>query len=219
MDNNEQSSKKGIIVPEKIKDSKNLNKNNNKKILKKKEKEKIKTKTSEMDIRDYQVVFIGPSGCGTKTALILRIVDNYFDIQTIATLGVDGKPKRVKLENGEIIKLSLYDTAGQERFRSITFQYISKADCIVLGFSVTEESDLMDIKNSFYPKVKEYPNIKLIYLVGNKIDVEDKERKVDKEKALNFAKENNLRYFEISCKTGKGIQEFYNDLIKEIVKI
>ena len=96
---------------------------------------------------------------------------------------------------------------------------ISKADCIVLGFSVTEERDLLDIKNSFYPRVKKYPNIKLIYLVGNKIDVEDKERKVDKEEALNFAKENNLRYFEISCKTGEGIQEFYNDLINEIVKI
>ena len=219
MDNNEQSSKKGIIVPEKIKDSKNLNKNNNKKILKKKEKEKIKTKTSEMDIRDYQVVFMGPSGCGTKTALILRIVDNCFREQSIATVGVDRKLKRVKLENGEIIKLSLYDTAGQQRFRSITFQYISKADCIVLGFSVTEESDLMDIKNSFYPKVKEYPNIKLIYLVGNKIDVEDEERKVDKEEALSFAKENNLRYFEISCKTGEGVQEFCNDLINEIVKI
>ena len=219
MDNNEQSSKKGIIVPEKIKEIKNLNKNNNKKILKKKEKEKIKAKTSEMDIRNYQVVFIGPSGCGTKTALILRIVDNCFREQSTATVGVDPKLKRVKLENGEIIRLKLYDTAGQERFRIIAFKCISKADCIVLGFSVTEERDLLDIKNSFYPRVKEYPNIKLIYLVGNKIDVEDEERKVDKEEALNFAKENNLRYFEISCKTGEGIQEFYNDLINEIVKI
>ena len=222
MDNNEQSSKKGIIVPEKIKDSKNLNKNNNKKILKKKEKEKIKTKTSEMDIRDYRVVFVGRSGCGTKTALILRIVDNYFRRLSLATIGMGCNRKRVKLENGKIIQLSLLDTVGQEYFRSITFQYISKTDCIdciVLGFSVTEESDLMDIKNSFYPRVKKYPNIKLIYLVGNKIDVEDEERKVDKEEALNFAKENNLRYFEISCKTGEGIQEFYNDLINEIVKI
>ncbi len=124
MDNNEQSSKKGIIVPEKIKDSKNLNKNNNKKILKKKEKEKIKTKTSEMDIRDYQVFFMGPSACGTKTALILRIVDNCFSEQSIATVGVDPKLKRVKLENGEIIRLKLYDTVGQERFRTIAFQII-----------------------------------------------------------------------------------------------
>ena len=121
MDNNEQSSKKGIIVPEKIKDSKNLNKNNNKKILKGKEKEKIKAKTSEMDIRNYQVVFIGPSGCGTKTALILRIVDNYFRRLSLATIGMGCNRKRVKLENGEIIQLSLLDTVGQEYFRSITF--------------------------------------------------------------------------------------------------
>ena len=165
MDNNEQSSKKGIIVPEKIKEIKNLNKNNNKKILKKKEKEKIKAKTSEMDIRDYQVVFMGPSACGTKTSLILRIEANCFREQSEATVGVDLKLKRVKLENGEIIQLSLLDTVGKEYYRSIIFQYISKADCIdciVLGFSVTNKSDLMDIKNSFYPKVKEYPNFKLI---------------------------------------------------------
>ena len=172
-----------------------------------------------MDIRDYRVVFVGRSGCGTKTALILRIVDNYFRRLSLATIGMVPIRKRVKLENGEIIQLTLYDTVGQERFRTIAFQIISKADCIVLGFSVTEERDLLDIKNSFYPRVKEYPNVKLIYLIGNKIDVEDKERKVDKAEALNFAKENNLRYFEISCKTGEGIQEFYNDLINEIVKI
>ena len=110
-----------------------------------------------MDIRVYQVVFMGPNACGTKTTLILRIVDNHFHEQSIATIGVDRKPKRVKLENGEIIKLSLYDTAGQERLRTNAFMCISKADCIdciVLGFSVTNKSDLMDIKNSFYPKVK-----------------------------------------------------------------
>ena len=138
-----------------------------------------------MDIRVYQVVFIGPSGCGTKTALILRIADNHFHEQSIATIGVDKHIKKVELKNGKIIQLLLWDTVGQELFREITFQYIPKADCIdciVLGFSVTNKSDLMDIKNSFYPKVKEYPNIKLIYLVGNKIDVEDEERKVIKKK-------------------------------------
>ena len=56
-----------------------------------------------------------------------------------------------------------------------------------------------------------------MYLIGNGIDID--KRKVDKEKAKNFANENNLRYFETSCKTGEGIQEFYIDLINEIAKI
>ena len=172
-----------------------------------------------MDIRDYRVVLVGRSACGTKTSLIFRIFNNYLRYEYTSTMGVCFYKEEIELKNGKIIQLSFWDTAGQEKYREIIFRYMSIADCIVLGFSVTNKSDLMDIKNSFYPKVKEYPNIKLIYLVGNKIDVEDEERKVDKEEALSFAKENNLRYFEISCKTGEGVQEFYNDLINEIVKI
>ena len=55
-----------------------------------------------------------------------------------------------------------------------------------------------------------------MYLIGNKIDLE---REVLKGEAKNFAEENNLRYFETSCLTGEGVQEFFNDLVTEISKI
>ena len=56
----------------------------------------------------------------------------------------------------------------------------------------------------------------MIYLIGNKIDLE---REVLEDEAKNFSKENNLRYFETSCKTGEGVQEFFKDLVTEISKI
>ena len=92
---------------------------------------------------------------------------------------------------------------------------ISK-DCIVLGFDLSKKDTLLSIKEFWYPKAKEFSNVKLIYLIGNKIDLE---KKVIEEGARNFAKENNLRYFEISCLTGEGVQGFFKDLVTKITNI
>ena len=94
---------------------------------------------------------------------------------------------------------------------------MKNSHCVIIGFSVISKNDLLTIKNSLYPMAKEYSNAKLMYLIGNRIDME--EREVDKKEAMNFANENNLRYFEISSKTGEGIKIFYNDLINEIAKV
>ena len=93
---------------------------------------------------------------------------------------------------------------------------LNSYDCIILIFDVTNYESFLTIKEFWYPKTKEFPNINLIYLIGNKIDLE---RKVPREEAMNFANENNLRYFETSYLTGEGIQEFFNDLVNEITKI
>ena len=119
---------------------------------------------------------------------------------------------------GKIIELKLYDFAGQERFRSYFSNfYIKKKDSIIiLGFDVPDKSTLLSIKEYWYPESKNFPNAKLIYLIGNKIDLK---REILKDEAKNFAEENNLRYFETSCLTGEGVQEFFKDLVTEISKI
>ena len=122
------------------------------------------------------------------------------------------------LKNGKIIHLILFDIDAHEKERGLIKYFIKNSDCIILGFDVTLESTLFEIKNSWYFFVKECSNAKLIYLIGNKID-KYLDRKVSEEEARSFAKEKNLRYFEISCKTGEGIPSFFNDLIAEIVKI
>ena len=122
------------------------------------------------------------------------------------------------LKNGKIIQLILSDIDGRESRRAISKFFVKDSDCIILGFDITLESTLLEIKNCWYFFVKEYSSAKLIYLIGNKID-KYLDRKVSEEEARSFAKEKNLRYFEISCKTGEGIPAFFNDLISEIVKI
>ena len=73
------------------------------------------------------------------------------------------------------------------------------------------------MKKYWFPKAKEISDAKLIYLIGNKID-KYKERRVNKKEAKKFAKENNLRYFEISCLNGKGIKKFVDDLSHQIIR-
>ena len=129
------------------------------------------------------------------------------------------KSTKLVLGNGKQISLQLIDTSGQERFRSISFNLLkmNKIDCIVLGYDITDKSSF-DSLSRWINEIKESnKNIKLIYLIGNKIDLE-KFREVKKEEGEKFAKEYNLRFFEVSSKTGEGIAEFLNDLKNEIEK-
>ena len=93
----------------------------------------------------------------------------------------------------------------------------SKPDCIVIGFDITMEYTFVEVKKYWYPTAKKILKTNLIYLIGNKIECQY-EGELSLE-ARDFAKENNLRYFEVSCRTGKGIDKFLEDLKNEIIKL
>ena len=170
--------------------------------------------------KQYNVIFLGDSATGAKTCLINRIAKNTFYDRYLSTIGVDHKKTKLELENEKQISLKLIDTAGQERFRSITFSILkgNKIDFIVLGYDITNKCTF-DSLSGWIEKIKENSinTIKLIYLIGNKIDLEEF-REVYKEEGQRFAKENNLRFFEAPCKTGEGIGVFLDDLKNEITK-
>ena len=170
----------------------------------------------EKDIKRYQILFAGDSGVGAKSSLIFRLTKNRFSEDITPTVGVDCEFKTVQLKCGKIIKLGLWDFAGQKEISFFSRYYNAKNCIIILGFDISDKSSLLSIKKYWYPESKKFPNAKLIYLIGNKIDLE---REVLEDEAKNFSKENNLRYFETSCKTGEGVQEFFNDLVNEISKI
>ena len=120
------------------------------------------------------------------------------------------------LENKKTIELELWDTVGQEAFRSLTKIFFVNTDCFVLGFDITNKYSFDDVKN-WYSLAKESADAKLMYLIGNKIDLFDR-REVSEDDAKKLAMEYNLRYFETSCLTRSGIQEFIKDLANEIIK-
>ena len=164
----------------------------------------------------YKACFIGDSGVGAKTSLINAIMNIKFNENESSTTACSFATKIIKLKNNQIIELHLWDTIGQEKYRNLTRIFLSEADCFVLGFDVTSHRSFEEIR-IWHKIAKESSNTKSMYLIGNKIDLYH-ERKVSEEEARNLAKELNLRYFEVSCKTGARIDEFVEDLVNEISK-
>ena len=161
-----------------------------------------------------KILTLGESTVG-KTSIVLRYADDKFlDNNALATIGIDFKIKKIK-KGGESIKVSIYDTAGQERFQNIIKNYYRGANGILLTYDITKRSSFE--KLDFWYKDLNENSDKIedlfICLVGNKIDKEDS-REVSIEEANKYAKDKNLPYFEVSAKTGKGIKKLFDEIIK-----
>ena len=154
-----------------------------------------------------------------KTNLLNRIDRNEFNERTLATIGIDFIRKKIQLANGLETILQIWDTAGAERFRNISRNYLKGSDCVLLIYDITSRQSYEDAINDFNNDINNNTrDLKLKYLIGNKIDYEN-ERVVNNEEAEKFAEENGFYFFEISCKDCAGIDLFFNHLINEISKI
>jgi Ras-related protein Rab-1A len=118
------------------------------------------------------------------------------------------------LTDNRISRLTIIDTAGQERFRSHNLPCFKKADSCLLVYDITSRESFNDCKDYYIPRIKELckSNIKVI-LLGNKSDLEE-ERKVSKEEGKELAISNNYLFFEISCKDNYNVLEAFENLVE-----
>ena len=163
----------------------------------------------------YKILLLGDSSVG-KTCFLMRYTDNTFQDIHMSTIGLDYKLKNVQLENGKMVKIQVWDTAGQDRFRSITKNYYKGAHGIILIYDVTEQKSFDNVKNWMAQIKEEVSDRVTIVLVGNKIDDEDN-RKIATEQGESMAKEYGIMFFECSAKTGQHIDEIFNNLVKKVV--
>lgn len=163
---------------------------------------------------DFSVktIVVGDSGVG-KTCLLLRFVRDAFDETSQPTLGVEFMTRIIQTEKHRI-ELQLWDTAGQELFRSVTRGYYKGSAGAFLVFDLTSRTSfenvikwLKDIEDAARADV-----VKI--LIGNKSDL-SYQRQISKEEAEAFAKEHNMIYFEASAKTGEKV----NDAIMKCLEI
>ena len=160
----------------------------------------------------YKVILVGDSGVG-KTCLLSMYVKGVCE-QTIPTIAVEFCTKEIELYDGTKIKVQLWDTAGQERFKSLAMTYYRKAFGILLLFDVTKKSSFNACKN-YLEEVRNNSDKKcVIYLVGNKIDLEN-ERQISKEEAENFAKNENIKYIETSAVKNMKVTEVFTSLLNK----
>lgn len=189
-------------------------------------KEPIKI-TSQDNIKSNSLMTIfllGSSGVG-KTSFIKRYFNNLFSNSNLSTLGIDVEKSFVEIDN-QIIKLEVWDTAGEERLRSIPKKYYIKSDAFILMYDITKESTfneltqwIKDIKEARNTDINDNNNDNncIIYLTGNKID-NINQREIKTEDAENFAKNYNINYTEISCKDGINIYEIMENIIFDTSK-
>ena len=166
---------------------------------------------------EASLITLGDGQVG-KTSLIYRYIDDTFTFDYLSTIGIDSKKKIIKLENNEQIKVKIFDTAGQERFRSITSNYIKKANGILLIYSVDNPKSFENIE-TWYQCISEDDNKnKLpVVLIGNKSDLEEK-RQISKETGIDLAEKFGIEnhFYETSCKTGENVEKAINDLVNQI---
>ena len=149
-------------------------------------------------------IIIGNSSVG-KSNLLLKFAHNKFLDEYQATIGVEFGAKNVEIDN-KIFRVQIWDTAGQENFRSITRAYYKNSVCALIVFDINNE-DTFDSVQSWIQECKlQTPKTVTMVLVGNKCDLECK---VDRNKAKEIAEENGMLYFETSAKTGKGVDELF----------
>ena len=162
----------------------------------------------------YKVIFIGDSDTG-KSSLSQRIAHDSFNPTYIDTIGVHFFIKYIKI-SGKIIKLQMWDTAGADRFRSITKSYYRGSNIIFLVYDVTNLNSFKNIKN-WMKDIEDFNKEKVyIVLVGNKCDSLD--RVITEEEGINLAKEHNIDFLETSAKNDKNIFELLYNRINKLTK-
>ena len=179
---------------------------------------KIINKNNKKKIFLANIITLGNGQVG-KTSLIIKYVDNTFSLNYIQTLGMDFKIKMVKLQNSEEIRVKLTDTAGQERFGSLSSNYLKKANGIILIYDITSRESF-EALNNWADEIKEKSKsdeARPIILIGNKLDLEGN-RCISKEEGENFAKNNcgGINFYETSCKTGENVENAINDLVSQV---
>ena len=164
----------------------------------------------------YKILLLGDSSVG-KTCFLMRYTDNTFQEIHMSTIGLDYKLKNVQLDDGKIVKIQIWDTAGQDRFRSITKNYYKGAHGIILIYDITNKKSFENVRN-WINQIKEEASEKVsIILVGNKIDDEE-HRVVPTVEGEKLSKELGLMFFECSAKSGINIDSTFNELVKTTVE-
>ena len=166
------------------------------------------------EIPKYKLIFLGDQGVG-KSCILNRFMNNTFTEEYQATIGLDFQSKNVQIDNQDI-HLLLYDTAGQEKFRSLIPMYTRDANIILLVYEVTSKDSFLHLNHWLNDLTTVKKDEVIFVVVGNKTDLEDK-REVSREEGEQFAKDNDYLFAEVSAKTGEGFPDlFYKNLFERI---
>ena len=164
----------------------------------------------EEKVYEIKICLLGDVYVG-KTSIASRFCKNSFSDTYRNTIGGAYQTQTIKLDNNVKIKLHVWDTTGDEKFKSVTNLYYRDAQVAILTYDVTKQETFDNLQywiNVLSEKV-DRENMLLI-LAGNKCDIDKKE--VTTSKAKEFAAQHNMEFFETSAKSGVGIKELFRTI-------
>jgi len=162
-----------------------------------------------------KVLLIGPSNSG-KTALLRRYVEDIFDTDSAtATIGVDFRVKKLVLK-GQPHRLLLFDTAGQERFRTLTSSYYRNAQGCILVYDISNRESFLSMEHWFGECARYAEPGVVKYLVGSKLDKEGA-RAVTTAEGKALAERFGAGFIEVSSKTRENVKTPFVETVNAVV--
>ena len=167
-------------------------------------------------IHNVKVVLLGDSGVG-KTNIALRFVSDTFNESSASTVIVTTKSKIVKVPKANrAFKISVWDTAGQEKYRSIGNMYYKDAQAAILVYDITKKETFDGVKVWMSECVNNAGSDRVIVIVGNKCDLIEEE-KVTYEEAKSYADSLNALFFVTSAKDGTNVNQVFLAICSQLV--
>jgi len=161
-----------------------------------------------------KLLLTGPSSSG-KTALLLRYCDDFFDGDTSATIGVDFRVKKLSVK-GKPTRLLIFDTAGQERFSTLTSSYYRNAQGVLLVYDISNRESFLSMDH-WFGEAETYAAPGVVKcLVGSKLD-KVTARAVTEDEGRDLAERYGASFFEVSAKKGDNTKLPFVDTVDKIV--
>ena len=154
-----------------------------------------------------------------KSSLISQYIKKEFPESPLPTIAIEFTTKIIKMRNGDKIKMQIWDTAGQEKYKSITSHHYRKAVGALLVYDITRRITF-DNCLKWYTELKNFTDKEcVICIVGNKLDIVTKNqnlREVTTEEGQKFSQKNKTLFYEMSAKKFDEINKCFEVLIKKI---
>ena len=147
-----------------------------------------------------------------KTSICHSFVNLDLPEDYITTIGYEKFEKKELLNNGKEVRLIIWDSGGQERFRSVAIKILKTVEKVIIVFDITNRKSFDNIEN-WLEIIKEEFNNPIIILFGNKVDANKEEWKVIEEEINLFCTQKKLKYFGTSAKNNNGIKEGFSYLV------
>ena len=158
------------------------------------------------DLIKLKLIVVGNQGTG-KSSILNRFVNETFEENYQATIGLDFHSKNITIHDQDV-RLIIYDTAGQEKFRSLIPMYIREAQIILFIYDISDKESFDSIPKWIH-EVNDVINKEVVFaLIGNKLDLESN-RKVTFEEGKKFAEKYNYIFQEVSAKTGQNFENLF----------